>query len=205
MAFEEVVAGLVVVRPVLECGEVEGVGAEGRDGAWCGVQGACAGVVFAVSLDEECGAGTGPDRGGPFGVGVGEGTDAVQEDGAHGAGGEVGGAGLLGVALKVGPNSQPRVQPGDMPKAMSQALGLRRRGIRRTIPDKADHARNRQKLGSCGGRPPYFDLAHYPERHAVECGGRENVHATAWRRSGGGTAGGAFALSATVDPSSRAG
>ncbi|MFI0506932.1 IS5 family transposase [Streptomyces albogriseolus] len=47
---------------------------------------------------------------------------------------------------------------------------LRRRGIRCTIPDKADQARNRQKLGSHGGRPPYFDPADYRERHAVECG-----------------------------------
>ncbi|MEW2258294.1 IS5 family transposase [Streptomyces sp. NPDC047869] len=47
---------------------------------------------------------------------------------------------------------------------------LRRRGIRCTIPDKTDQARNRQKLGSRGGRPPYFDPADYRERHAVECG-----------------------------------
>jgi transposase len=47
---------------------------------------------------------------------------------------------------------------------------LRRRGIRCTIPDKADQARNRQKLGSRGGRPPRFDPADYRERHAVECG-----------------------------------
>ncbi|WP_240466460.1 MULTISPECIES: transposase [Streptomyces] len=33
----------------------------------------------------------------------------------------------------------------------------RRRGIRGTIPDKADQARNRWKLGSHGGRPPHFD------------------------------------------------
>lgn len=47
---------------------------------------------------------------------------------------------------------------------------LRRRRIRCTIPDKADQARNRQKLGSRGGRPPRFDPADYRERHAVECG-----------------------------------
>ncbi|MBP2587084.1 transposase [Streptomyces sp. PvR006] len=46
----------------------------------------------------------------------------------------------------------------------------RRRGIRCTIPDKADPARNRQKLGSRGGRPPRFDPVDYRERHAVECG-----------------------------------
>ncbi len=47
---------------------------------------------------------------------------------------------------------------------------LRRRGIRCTIPDKADQARNRRKLGSRGGRPPRFAPADYRERHAVECG-----------------------------------
>ncbi|MCQ8831675.1 IS5 family transposase [Streptomyces malaysiensis] len=47
---------------------------------------------------------------------------------------------------------------------------LRRRGIRCTIPDKADQARNRKKRGSRGGRPPKFDPVDYRERHAVECG-----------------------------------
>ncbi|MFB7651721.1 MULTISPECIES: transposase [unclassified Streptomyces] len=47
---------------------------------------------------------------------------------------------------------------------------LRRRGIRCTIPDKADQARNRQRLGSRGGRPPHFDPVDYRERHTVECG-----------------------------------
>jgi transposase len=47
---------------------------------------------------------------------------------------------------------------------------LRRRGIRCTIPEKADQVRNRKKRGSQGGRPPRFDKADYKERHAVECG-----------------------------------
>ncbi|MFJ1715583.1 MULTISPECIES: hypothetical protein [unclassified Streptomyces] len=47
---------------------------------------------------------------------------------------------------------------------------LRRRGIRCTIPEKTDQARNRQKLGSRGGRPSRFDSVAYRERHAVECG-----------------------------------
>lgn len=47
---------------------------------------------------------------------------------------------------------------------------LRRRGIRRTIPDKAEQARNRRKRGSRGGRPPKFDPEDYKARHAVECG-----------------------------------
>ncbi|MFD3473007.1 IS5 family transposase [Streptomyces sp. NPDC058682] len=46
---------------------------------------------------------------------------------------------------------------------------LRRRGIRCTIPDKADQARNRKKRGPHGGRPPKFDSEDYKERHAVEC------------------------------------
>ncbi|MER6190166.1 IS5 family transposase [Streptomyces cyaneofuscatus] len=47
---------------------------------------------------------------------------------------------------------------------------LRRRGIRCTIPDKADHTCNRRKRGSRGGRPPRFDPVDYRRRHAVECG-----------------------------------
>ena len=34
---------------------------------------------------------------------------------------------------------------------------LRRRGIKATIPSKADQDANRRKLGSKGGRPPAFD------------------------------------------------
>ncbi|WP_420538133.1 transposase [Nonomuraea pusilla] len=47
---------------------------------------------------------------------------------------------------------------------------LRRRGIRCTIPDEADQARNCKQRGSQGGRPPKFDPVDYGERHAVECG-----------------------------------
>ncbi|MFC4467491.1 IS5 family transposase [Streptomyces xiangluensis] len=47
---------------------------------------------------------------------------------------------------------------------------LRRRGIRCTIPDKADQVGNRKKRGSHGGRPPKFDPQDYKARHAVECG-----------------------------------
>lgn len=47
---------------------------------------------------------------------------------------------------------------------------LRGRGIRCTIPDKADHVRNRKKRGSRGGRPPKFDKIDYREHNAVECG-----------------------------------
>ncbi|KOU62147.1 transposase [Streptomyces sp. IGB124] len=66
---------------------------------------------------------------------------------------------------------RPRVRPDRVraDKAYASRKNrayLRRRGIRCTIPDKADQARNRQKLGSRGGRPPRY----YRERHAVECG-----------------------------------
>jgi transposase len=47
---------------------------------------------------------------------------------------------------------------------------LRRRGIKATIPSKADQDANRRKLGSKGGRPPAFDAEIYKQRHAVECG-----------------------------------
>ncbi|MFH7340876.1 hypothetical protein [Streptomyces sp. KHY 26] len=43
------------------------------------------------------------------------------------------------------------------------------RGAHCTIRDKADQARNRQKLGSRGGRPPRFDPTGSRERHAIEC------------------------------------
>ncbi|MGW4615973.1 IS5 family transposase [Rhodococcus triatomae] len=47
---------------------------------------------------------------------------------------------------------------------------LRRRGIRSTIPVKIDQAAHRKRRGSAGGRPPWFDVEHYKQRHAVECG-----------------------------------
>ncbi|MGW3156485.1 IS5 family transposase [Streptomyces sp. NPDC001089] len=73
-----------------------------------------------------------------------------------------------------GPGS-PRVRPDRVRADRAYASRTnrahpRRSGIRCTIPDKADQARNRQKLGSRGGRPPRFDPADYRGRQAVECG-----------------------------------
>jgi hypothetical protein len=45
---------------------------------------------------------------------------------------------------------------------------LRRCGIKNTIPQPADQARDRQPRGSAGGRPPAFDAASYKQRNAVE-------------------------------------
>ena len=70
---------------------------------------------------------------------------------------------------------RPRTGPGRVlaDKAYSSRANrayLRRRGIRCTIPEKADQAANRKKKGSSGGRPPAFDREKYKQRHAVECG-----------------------------------
>ena len=45
---------------------------------------------------------------------------------------------------------------------------LRRRGIKATIPEPADQARNRARRGSHGGRPPAFDAETYKQRNTVE-------------------------------------
>jgi transposase len=47
---------------------------------------------------------------------------------------------------------------------------LRGRGIKATIPSKADQDAHRLKRGSKGGQPPGFDPEIYKQRHAVECG-----------------------------------
>ncbi|MFF6895967.1 IS5 family transposase [Streptomyces microflavus] len=75
---------------------------------------------------------------------------------------------------RIGPG-RPRVHPDSVRADKAYAsrrnrAHLRRRGIRCTIPDKADQARNRRRLGSPGGQPPRFDPLDYRERHAVECG-----------------------------------
>ncbi|MFE1790839.1 IS5 family transposase [Streptomyces sp. NPDC059525] len=45
---------------------------------------------------------------------------------------------------------------------------LRRRGIRAVIPQPADQAANRKRLGRLGGRPPAFDREAYKQRNTVE-------------------------------------
>ncbi|WP_316689555.1 IS5 family transposase, partial [Pseudonocardia sp. H11422] len=70
---------------------------------------------------------------------------------------------------------RPRTRPDRVlaDKAYSSRANrayLRRRGIRATIPVKADQRANRAAKGSRGGRPPAFDSARYKQRHAVECG-----------------------------------
>lgn len=68
------------------------------------------------------------------------------------------------------PRSRPdRVRADKAYGSKANRAYLRRRGIRATIPIKKDHAANRRKLGSKGGRPPAFDREDYRQRHAVEC------------------------------------
>ncbi|SDM05957.1 IS5 family transposase [Nonomuraea jiangxiensis] len=69
------------------------------------------------------------------------------------------------------PRTRPRRVRADKAYASRKNRAyLPRRGIRCTIPDKADQARNRRKRGSRGDRPPKFDPEDYKARHAVECG-----------------------------------
>jgi transposase len=75
---------------------------------------------------------------------------------------------------RIGPG-RPRTRPGRVlgDKAYGSRANrayLRRRGIRCTIPEKADQIRNRKNRGRHGGRPPAFDKQIYKQRHAVECG-----------------------------------
>ena len=70
---------------------------------------------------------------------------------------------------------RPRTRPdrvlGDKAySARANRTYLRRRGIKATIPIKADQQAHRRTKGSAGGRPPTFDRVEYRKRHAVECG-----------------------------------
>lgn len=46
--------------------------------------------------------------------------------------------------------------------------GLRKRGVRATIPERSDQVANRKRRGTRGGRPPAFDKEQYKGRNVVE-------------------------------------
>lgn len=75
------------------------------------------------------------------------------------------------VARGIGrPRTRPdRVRADKAYASRQNRAYLRKRKIKATIPDKADHAAHRRARGSAGGRPPAFDPEDYKERHAVEC------------------------------------
>ena len=70
-------------------------------------------------------------------------------------------------------SGRPRKKPDSL--AADKAYGnrpireyLRRRGIRYTIPEKADIQAARLRKGSRGGRPPGFDEERYKKRNTIE-------------------------------------
>jgi transposase len=81
---------------------------------------------------------------------------------------------LAGIRVPRLGGGRPRTKPDRVlaDKAYTSRANryLRRRGIKATIPSKADQDANRRKLGSKGGRPSAFDPHTYKQRHAVECG-----------------------------------
>ncbi len=69
------------------------------------------------------------------------------------------------------PRTRPlRVRADKAYSSRANRAWLRRRGIRATIPERADEIANRKRRGPAGGRPPAFDTEDYKARHAVECG-----------------------------------
>jgi transposase len=82
---------------------------------------------------------------------------------------------LAGIRVPRLDGGRPRTRPDRVlaDKAYTSKANrhyLRRRGIKATIPSKADQDANRRSKGSKGGRPPTFDAHIYKQRHAVECG-----------------------------------
>ena len=68
---------------------------------------------------------------------------------------------------------RPRTKPDSLAADKAYSNGpcrdyLRRRGIRHTIPEKADSQAARLRKGSRGGRPPGFDEERYKKRNTVE-------------------------------------
>ncbi|MGW4437032.1 IS5 family transposase [Streptomyces sp. NPDC004596] len=68
---------------------------------------------------------------------------------------------------------RPRKKPDSVTADKAYSNGpcreyLRRRGIRHTIPEKADSKAARLRKGSRGGRPPGFDEDRYKKRNTVE-------------------------------------
>ncbi|MFB6978209.1 hypothetical protein [Streptomyces scopuliridis] len=67
---------------------------------------------------------------------------------------------------------RPRKRPDSVAADKAYSNGpcrqyLRQRGIRRTIPEKADGQAARLRKGSRGGRPPGFDENQYKKRNTV--------------------------------------
>lgn len=82
---------------------------------------------------------------------------------------------LAGIRVPRPGSGRPRTRPDRVlaDKAYTSKANrahLRGRGIKATIPSKADQDAHRKAKGSKGGRPPAFDPEIYKQRHAVECG-----------------------------------
>jgi transposase len=82
---------------------------------------------------------------------------------------------LAGICVPRSGGGRPRTRPDRVlaDKAYTSKANrahLRGRGIKATIPSKADQDAHRKAKGSKGGRPPAFDPEIYKQRHAVECG-----------------------------------
>jgi transposase len=80
---------------------------------------------------------------------------------------------LDAIAVHDGRPGRPRKRPDMLIADKGYAhdptrRGLRRRGIRHTIPERRDQIARRAGKGSAGGRPPTFDAEVYRRRNVVE-------------------------------------